>query len=172
MQNNTVTGNTANGNSQDGIRLIYNSGSGTCKGNTILGNALTNNTVNGLNEVAGGAGTYSGNVLGPNTYFGNATSIAADMTGVQTLNLTQHVGNTGCTTSAAAAWGSCVTTVTWPITFPTTGYHASCSGQGTGAGVPVIGPLVSQVAASVNVTTYEATAVNAAFTTVECVAHQ
>jgi hypothetical protein len=86
--------------------------------------------------------------------------------------LTQRRGTAGCsTTGGASPWtGSCANTLTWNTPFVDTNYTVSCQGNGVGAGVPVIGIIASKTTTGVNISTQQATGVNASFSTVECIA--
>lgn len=93
-------------------------------------------------------------------------------TGSGAGNLLQTKRTAGCTTSGGATpfTGPCTTTVTWPNTFADGSYTVTCTGNGIGAGVPLLQGTITIIGASTTVQTQQATGVNASFTNIECIA--
>lgn len=74
----------------------------------------------------------------------------------------------GCATGAAAN-DVCNTTVSWNTPFADTSYAASCSGNTTSSGAPVIQAVSSYGTTSVVVVTIAETNTAASFTTIKCI---
>lgn len=177
MQDNVIENNVAANNAKDGFRLIYSSGNGSCRGNALKNNVANFNAGFGIVSQGGGTGSYSQNVLGPNSVAQNTSGpLSSDGIGIQDYGITMIATVGGCITSGGSSpfKNPCTNTVTWfngwtNGIFPNTAYKASCTGSGISAGVPLLQAITSRSTVSVNVQTQQATGADAQFTNIECV---
>lgn len=177
-----------NNRSQTVAFIGYNS-SNLPKVSSINGTAngdlqLQPSTGNAYFAIAGGGGfQLPGSTSGTNTLIAPAvagsttTTLPAAggtllTTGNGAGNLIQTARVAGCTTSGGATpfTGPCTITVPWPNAFADGNYTVTCTGNGVGAGVPLLQATTTITGASTLVQTQQATGVNASFVNIECTA--